>query len=58
MFSCYYINYMKACFHVFSPFNAHFFPTNDVVVHGPFCECERASPLHMFSVWNFVAFVD
>ncbi len=24
-------------FHVFSPFNAHFSPQNDVMVNGPLC---------------------
>ncbi len=38
MFACFHVIKLHESirFHVFSPFNAHFSPQNDVIVSGPF----------------------
>ncbi len=40
MFSCFHVTKLheSISFHVFSPFNAHFSPKNDVMVNGPLTE--------------------
>ncbi len=39
MFLCFHVTKLHESirFHVFSPFNAHFPPQNDVMVNGPLC---------------------